>query len=399
MAWDNRSGFQYDVAGRDSNAQPAAQTSDGKTNADESKEFKFSDWFAWLKPEKKPENTSADAKKNEPDNKSQTTETQASQGSVSPALAEARAAVAASIADRVTRAENIYINFIDVASNSSDCVIPKFGKSERNGINIPREIFEDMKAFREENKQELINRMVNIYEPVRVGKNGVVEPPNERVAAQRSEDLRVEMSNRMQEYVKKKHIDRGGASEEVLNKELHGAFNLVNQTTPSRGGMLDSLTQSIYDPLKGGLQLGGIGGALIGFFLGSALVPEGMGWMGMLAKVLMIGAFVYAGNKTVDYMETKTKFGSDKNGVVKEKEKTPPQTEQQIKKDKDEPAQGQSQGQSQDKKPSTSINPSDLPLVGSINVSGGEDVNVAIQKRIPLQLSTDKTISVATNGR
>lgn len=254
-------------------------------------------------------------------------------------------------------------------SNDQYRAYVEVAKAKNPGINPV--IFDDI----QKHNKELIPWYVGVRAALnKVNPNG--DPPSEEAVNPKIAELHKEWYNTIYTRVIKDNRERNPNDFAKADSQVNMAFNAVNQALPDgENGILSSITKSIYNKEKGGIQLGGVGGALAGLVIAS-VVTGGQGFFGFIAAIMMTAAGAYFGNMIIGSDEKSTSFNPPASGAGKEKEGgkgTGPEQQQQ---------QGHNPQQQQKDK-------SEQRVI----VNNGEDVNSATAKNL-----AGKVTLAATGG-
>lgn len=169
-------------------------------------------------------------------------------------------------------------------------------KTYRNGANIPYQILDDMIDAR---RQVLPHRIKEITELQKLYPDGIPGHPdfiNPRIS-----EIESKYDQAVIDIVRAKHYNRsGGVNKELLDTEVNSAFNLVDGYIEKENKSVTSkVTKSVYDKEKGGLQTGGVIGAVLGFIAGSVFAPAN-GIMGLILGLVGAVLGAYVGNTMFD---------------------------------------------------------------------------------------------------
>ncbi len=194
---------------------------------------------------------------------------------------------------------------------------------KRDGNYPPHDTFDLIISTRRELLDERIKQTVDAFQYA--NKNGDPVPVDREFVTREADriyrDLDKEVANRVRAQ---HHSNNPNISKDILDKEVDLTFDAVSKYSPSKGGILKKITSAFHDEDKGGVQVGGIGGALLGFVMASTFVTDA-GWLGNLLKLAFVGIGAYAGNAIVDNIKSKNTYESLKgnsNTAAKQPEQT-----------------------------------------------------------------------------
>lgn len=273
-------------------------------------------------------------------------------------LASVNKGIGKYLEDYITRKDIEYAGYIDIAKARRGGNFDGEKDYRDRGGYADYRIFEDLKDVRKSLLKQRIQELYSVNQWV--DSAGRAVPPDERWVSANERAIYDKLDKQVAAEVAKRHYDRNKTiSSDALDTELKVAFDAVEREVPSGGGLLNTMTKPFYNDRKGGIQLGGIGGAVLGFMMASTLIPE-MGWMGNLAKVLFVFLGAYAGNMFADKISSDNKFSAAAT-PANAKEKTEPSKGHEHQKGKD----------------ATTQNPVESVVVNGVNmnqISGGTSV-------------------------